>query len=459
MDIKASNQITLIDASTTDMSIGGRNLTDKYEYVSDTDHLLTSENQIAMIGLQLPNDNSFVDNLSYESDIEYGLDSSGDLCLVTIDGTYKIMKTFNTLDDSGVEDGYVGIGTVRSFDSSFGDDDWLVDYNYDNNLQYEGRAGVNMQGRTIDIQTLISYGCGIEYCESFIVDAFDANQLTISASLIHEHATKQSNIMVLALYPDSANEYEPYKLAADPVTLGPVTNEKRRYSATLTFYDQVLADGLLTDNKVTLYFLYKYTSEDNTDYAAIGKLTATDIKIEKGNVPTDWTPSPEDVEADIAEVHDTMISQKTDIIANCESIILSSLEKYVKTGEYDEFKKTVSSQLEILSDQIDMKFSTVSKEVSDVNGELQTKLNEFYKYISFDGENGITIGSSDSSIKLIVDNDGILFTKDGVTFGSWDGNNFHTGNIVVDVNERAQFGNFAYIPNSDGSLSFMKVGD
>ena len=106
-----------------------------------------------------------------------------------------------------------------------------------------------------------------------------------------------------------------------------------------------------------------------------------------------------------------------------------------------------------------MTFSTVSQHVNDVDGDLQTKFNELYKYITFSGDNAITIGSSDSAIKLILDNDQILFTKDGVTFGSWDGNNFHTGNIIVDVNERAQFGNFAFLPNTDGSLSFVKVGD
>lgn len=185
-------------------------------------------------------------------------------------------------------------------------------------------------------------------------------------------------------------------------------------------------------------------------------------KLENGNKATDWTPAPEDLEesidAGISDVRSSMAEQKTDIIADCKSIILSALESYVETGEYNEFKQTVSSQLEVLADRISMTFSSVSQEIGDVNEDTQTKFNELYKYITFDGENGITISSSDSAIKLIVDNDGILFIKDGVVFGSWDGTDFHTGNIVVDVNERAQFGNFAFLPNADGSLSFVKVG-
>ena len=51
-----------------------------------------------------------------------------------------------------------------------------------------------------------------------------------------------------------------------------------------------------------------------------------------------------------------------------------------------------------------------------------------------------------------------MFKKNGVQFGLWDGENFYTGNIIIGVNERAQFGNFAFVPRSDGSLSFLKVG-
>ena len=48
-------------------------------------------------------------------------------------------------------------------------------------------------------------------------------------------------------------------------------------------------------------------------------------------------------------------------------------------------------------------------------------------------------------------------TKNGEQFGYWDGNDFYTGNLVVRTNERAQFGKYAYVPRSDGSLMFLKV--
>ena len=60
--------------------------------------------------------------------------------------------------------------------------------------------------------------------------------------------------------------------------------------------------------------------------------------------------------------------------------------------------------------------------------------------------------------KLVTYSDGTMSITESVAFGSWDGNDFYTGNIVVRVTERAQFGNLAFVPNEDGSLSFLKVG-
>lgn len=151
--------------------------------------------------------------------------------------------------------------------------------------------------------------------------------------------------------------------------------------------------------------------------------------------------------------------QVTASIQNSEAIIFEALDRYVETSNFDEFRQTVESQFQIMADEISMNFTTTTEQISNVDGDLQAKFNEVYKYIKFSGENAVTIGGS-SGITLTIDNDnGIIFSKNGVMFGYWDGDNFHTGNIVVKVKERAQFGNFAFIPRSNGSLSLLKVGE
>lgn len=165
----------------------------------------------------------------------------------------------------------------------------------------------------------------------------------------------------------------------------------------------------------------------------------------------------EETAQEVVELHNQLLIQTTQVINDCNAIILSALESYVETSNFEEYKETVSTQLQILADEILMSFTTTTEHVTEVDGDMQNKFTEIYKYISFSDGN-ITLGSSENAITLTIENDMIVFKKNGQQFGWWDGVDFHTGNIVVAVNERAQFGNFAFVPRTDGSLMFLKVG-
>ena len=163
-----------------------------------------------------------------------------------------------------------------------------------------------------------------------------------------------------------------------------------------------------------------------------------------------------DIHNDIDNVHSEIAEQRTNISNDSKQIVASALEEYTKIEDFTKYTKSTESKLTIMSDQIDMNFTTVNNSINDANGNTNDRFNKFEKYIRFD-ENGITIGESGNKLKLVLDNDNITFTKNDQPIGWWDGENFHTGNIVVEVNERAQFGNFAYVPRSDGSIMFLKV--
>ena len=165
----------------------------------------------------------------------------------------------------------------------------------------------------------------------------------------------------------------------------------------------------------------------------------------------------QDNKSDLIEIQEQLVIQNTQIINDCTQIILSALETYVETSNFEQYKETVSTQLQILADEIVMNFTTTTEHITNVDGDMQNKFTEIYKYISF-ADGNITLGSSENAITLTIRNDMIVFTKNGLQFGWWDGVDFHTGNIVVEVNERAQFGNFAFVPRTDGSLMFLKVG-
>lgn len=190
-------------------------------------------------------------------------------------------------------------------------------------------------------------------------------------------------------------------------------------------------------------------------------LTMTDINADRennvGEKITGVKNELKEVSEQTSVVQQTVLEQRTAVMNDCEKIILSALESYVETGNYNEFKKTVETQLEILADNISMNFTITTENINNVAGDLQAEVTQRKKHITF-SENGITIGAGENAMTLELDNNMIKFKKNGQQFGWWDGVDFHTGNIVVDVNERAQFGNFAFIPRSDGSLMFLKVG-
>ena len=148
--------------------------------------------------------------------------------------------------------------------------------------------------------------------------------------------------------------------------------------------------------------------------------------------------------------------QITEAIQTSKEIVFSALEEYVKTSNYEEFKKAVSTQFEILAGEVNLKFTEVNEYVTNVDGDLQKTVETLVKHFEF-GLDGLIIRAGEGAMTLTLDNDMILFKKNGQPFGWWDGIDFHTGNIVIDVTERAQFGTFAFVPRSNGSLSFLKV--
>jgi hypothetical protein len=156
----------------------------------------------------------------------------------------------------------------------------------------------------------------------------------------------------------------------------------------------------------------------------------------------------------------------TSITRNTEEIVLSALSKYVQTSELEELRETFESEFAVMADRISMNFDATTEKLTTLDGDLEAVYEELHKHFDFD-VNGLTIKAGENEMKLRLDNDMIGFYKGEIDendleknrFGWWDGVDFHTGNVIVGLNERAQFGNYAFVPRSNGSLDFLKVGE
>lgn len=157
-----------------------------------------------------------------------------------------------------------------------------------------------------------------------------------------------------------------------------------------------------------------------------------------------------------------ILEQSTSLTRNAERIVMSAMENYETIGEAEKKREELKAELIVEAGKISMEFDEQLEE--RVDG-VDTKVEDIKKNFDFNA-NGLTIRAGESELKLRIDNNMIAFYKGEIDerdlsknrLGWWDGDNFYTGNIKVDVNERAQFGNFAFVPRSNGSLSFLKVG-
>lgn len=118
----------------------------------------------------------------------------------------------------------------------------------------------------------------------------------------------------------------------------------------------------------------------------------------------------EDTRQQLDQVIRSTSQQITDLQRNVDSIILSALERYVETGDFESYKEEVSTKLSVLTDQLSIDITRITERIDDVDGDLQSKYSEITKAFRFTPE-GLIIGESGNEILLRLDNDVLQFVR------------------------------------------------
>lgn len=118
----------------------------------------------------------------------------------------------------------------------------------------------------------------------------------------------------------------------------------------------------------------------------------------------------ESAKPQIDQVTKTTHQQITDLQQNVNSIILSALENYVETGDFDSYKEEVSTKLSVLTDQLSIDITKVTERIDKVDGDLQSKYSEITKAFRFTSD-GLIIGETGNEILLRLDNDVLQFVR------------------------------------------------
>lgn len=139
--------------------------------------------------------------------------------------------------------------------------------------------------------------------------------------------------------------------------------------------------------------------------AQIDAKRETDKRIE-----STWQEISERVDESSSQVIQTTHQQITDLQQNVNSIILSALENYVETGDFDSYKEEVSTKLSVLTDQLSIDITNVTERIDKVDGDLQSKYSEITKAFRFTSD-GLIIGETGNEILLRLDNDVLQFVR------------------------------------------------
>ena len=163
---------------------------------------------------------------------------------------------------------------------------------------------------------------------------------------------------------------------------------------------------------------------------------------------------------DIRGVVQEEIEQNTSILQSAQQIIMSALEDYVRTQDFEALQSTIQTSFTIMAGTIEANFSETTSRISDLGGETSQEFETIRSFIRLIAT-GIVIGKSTSAIKLKLENDVLYFftgSEDTVSTSNAIAY-FSSGKLYVNdvqIITSLRIGNFAWVPES-GNLNFKKI--
>lgn len=144
----------------------------------------------------------------------------------------------------------------------------------------------------------------------------------------------------------------------------------------------------------------------------------------------------------------------TEITNTEESIISTVAEQYYLKSEAEQLATKMSTQIIQTAHDLSIQFKKVNTDLEDLTGKTDYKFEEIRKYIRFnDGK--ILLGESGNQLELVISNNSILFTQNKTPVAYFSNNKLYV--IDGEFTRSLRLGNFAYLPRTNGNLSFKKI--
>jgi hypothetical protein len=157
----------------------------------------------------------------------------------------------------------------------------------------------------------------------------------------------------------------------------------------------------------------------------------------------------------VQDVRSSLVTLASSIEQTAEAVRIEVAQNFTSKGELDTYKSQVSTQFTQTATDYTFLFNQLEQYLSTLDDETQTQFNEITKYIRFVNGN-IVLGEVGNQITLVIQNDRIGFLQNGSEVAYFSNNRLYVydGQFINSL----RLGNFSFIPRSNGSLDFKKVG-
>ena len=212
-----------------------------------------------------------------------------------------------------------------------------------------------------------------------------------------------------------------------------------------------------------------------------GDLYFKNLKLEKGNKPTDWSPAPEDVDGKIDAAQESASNAQTtannnvtrlnDVFMNIDRI--NAMMSTLVTGQNGETLMTQTDNgwtfnmaaIQNNLSQLTANYNSLNNDVNAAENMIArlnqsvTDLGEYTDYITFGVDNGkpcIILGETDSSFKVLITNTDIRFMDGSIAPATISNKALNITDAVI--NGSLQQGGFVWESRSNGNYGLIWKG-
>lgn len=193
-------------------------------------------------------------------------------------------------------------------------------------------------------------------------------------------------------------------------------------------------------NKLTLGSTYSTFTEQTSSTASTSNQIMNQVSQVENTVAA--------LQVDVVSQSRSMIEQNSNQIMNQVS------EDYYLKSDGEALAKSVNAQFGQTNEEFATRYNNFEQDLTEVASGADTNFNEIRKYIRFIDGN-IVLGETGNEVTLKVDNDKISILESGFEVAY-----FQNQKLYVKDGEylnSLQVGKFAFIPRTNGNLSFKKV--